>query len=183
MDKAFELIYRQMEGMYAWLTDRLPARQDSLFKTYLWSASLALTLGGALLTRGATGPDAAIWGATALGAATGAMIAVVVCLNGMRGCDRDNIGHPVYTEYLTRLLDKAYTPEEALRFMIEQMTETIHRQAEVQRKRAKQLRATSMLLMTSFILLFIAYCLFINQNRYKKEVTARCQISIQRSRG
>ncbi len=160
MIKAYELIFSQMNTLYGWLTDRLPSRQDGLFRTYLWSASLALTLNLMLLQKSPVWP-VMHWQAFSLLSAILALGVVVCCLNGLRGKDADNVKPPDYPAYLAGLADGTYTEETALQYLVDQMRAVIRRQTAVQSLRAKKLRAISMVLTASFGLLFWAGVLFI----------------------
>ncbi|MGE4545800.1 MAG: hypothetical protein AB7D06_17035 [Pedobacter sp.] len=160
MTKAYELIFKQMENLYVWLTDRLPARQDGLFRTYLWSASLALTLDLMLLQKSPVFP-VMHWQAFAVVSAALALLIVGFCLDSLRGKDADNIKAPDYCAYLDGLADGTYDDETAMRFLVDQTRVVIQRQIAVQSSRAKRLRGISMYLMTSFVLLLIAGALFI----------------------
>lgn len=160
MTKAYELIFKQMETLYVWLTDRLPARQDGLFRTYLWSASLALTLDLMLLQRSPVWPEMH-WQAFTVLSAILAMIVVGLCIDGLRGNDSDNVHAPDYCAYLDRLADGTYDEQTALQYLIKQTRDVIHRQTEVQSLRAKRLRTISQCLAASFAFLLIAGVLFI----------------------
>jgi hypothetical protein len=160
LTKAYELIFKQMETLYVWLTDRLPARQDGLFRTYLWSASLALTLDLMLLQKSPVWP-VMHWQAFAVVSAALALLIVGVCLDSLRGKDADNVKAPDYCAYLDGLADGTYDDETALRFLVDQTRDVIRRQIAVQSSRAKRLRGISMSLMASLGLLLIAGVLFI----------------------
>lgn len=154
------LFFRQLETLNTWLSDRLPARQDALFRTYLWVASLALTLNMVLLQKSPIWP-VQLWQTLAVASSAIALGTICYCLTGLKGSADQDTCNPDWGAYLAGLKNQSWTEEEAFYLACEQMHEFIHHRSKIQTKRAHQLRRTATALMTCFILLFAAGALFL----------------------
>jgi len=132
---------------YYWLAHHLPARQDGLFRTYLWLASLAISLNLMLIRYTLPGklyfPSLCIMLSLAF-----AFLSLMICLGAMRG--RRDVEHPDLKAY-SDMWDK-HQPL-AARYLTEQFWEVSLPIKEEQGKRGRKLRTTTRLLSISFFFL------------------------------
>lgn len=155
MEKHHEQIYRQIENYYQWLTDRLPSRQDALFKTYLWSASLAMGLNLALL-KGHKLLPFDLWTLACLVSLALAFLVLIYCIDSLRGKTSEDTQHPDYMAYLGYLENPDYDKDETMKTLASQFMDFVHHQRAIQSQRAIKLRISSICLVLSFTALAIA---------------------------
>ncbi|MBN2429289.1 MAG: hypothetical protein JXK94_13215 [Deltaproteobacteria bacterium] len=155
MDKYFETILRQTEQYYGFLTDRLLTRQDNLFKTYLWSASLALTINLAMLKDRFSLPLDA-WEFFSLISLALAFLAVLGCLYSLRGRDNETVLYPDLSAYLGYLDNPDFDKDKTMRTLIGQWFDNINQERAKQSLRAQKLRSISKVLSFSFAALALA---------------------------
>ena len=146
------------EHHYYYRHDRMLAVQNDLFKTYLWSASLAITLDG-LLMQHLPGPPLSVSRGISLASALIALAVIVVCLDGLRGRAKRN--YPVFPAYLAQL--KQYDRPKVMEQLIGDFWDCSMTEQAAQEKRTTKLRVSSIALIFSFILLALAVICFIPQ--------------------
>ena len=149
MDKERDQFIGLMKEFYYFLSDKLPARQDNLFRTYLWVASLCVTLNLLLWqhkfhTHTASGP--CLLSATSLALA---FICFLSCLQAMIG--KQDLDHPDMLVYLKEIQD--YDEHKVALKLGEHFWEIILREKELKSSRGRRLRSTAQGLILSFVLL------------------------------
>lgn len=154
MEKAQEQLIRMMENCHMYVMDKVPVRQDGLFKTYLWSASLALALNFALLKGHPFFWPLPIWKWAAMVSLTLAFLVLAFCLDSLRGRPNQKMEFPDYWGYLEDL--KEYQPGLTMETMTKDLKEQVIRQSKEQTIRAKKLRTSSLILVLSFAALAVA---------------------------
>lgn len=151
MIKSKEVLVKLAADHYHWLVHSMPLRQDNLFKTYLWLASLALTIAVVFFRYAPPTPFSAT--ACMLYLATLAALAVIVfCLFHMRG--KFSFEYPDLKEYSNKATE---TDEDAyMSFLIEQYWDLSRPGKEQMVQRARALRATTWVLISCFLFLALA---------------------------
>ncbi|GEM_PF-6001249 len=154
MEKAQEQLYRMMENRYFYAVDKVLCRQDSLFKTYLWSASLSLALNFSLLKDHPFFWPLPFWKYVSLSSLALAFFVLAYCLDSLRGKSDQRIEFPNYRVYLDYL--GKHGVDTTMKMVADDFEEHFTLQAEEQTKRAKRLRASSKFLVLSFAALAVA---------------------------
>lgn len=153
MEKHHEHLFKTIENHYYFLADRVPVRQDALFKTYLWSASLALALNLSLLPKLLAG---SLWFGLSVCSVMVAFVVLMFALNAMRGKATENLKTPDFRAYLSYLDSPEYNTPLIARTLANDMTDCFNHQREIQNLRGLRLRAMSRLLLLAFALLLLA---------------------------
>ncbi len=151
MSSPKETLVKIAADYYLWIHHHGPVRQDNLFRTYLWMASLILALAGSLL-KSAT-PDPISYPSFFLGySILFSGITVVYCLHHMRG--KIQVSYPRLDKYAQRI--DGTDDEKELNWMIEQYWEATRPGKEQMAQRTRSLRVTTWLLSFSFVMLAAA---------------------------
>lgn len=153
MEKHHEQIFKMVETHYYFLADRVPVRQDSLFKTYLWLASLVLALNLSLLPKLAT---ASCWAISSYSSVLLAFCVILLALNAMRGKAADNLKTPDFGTYLSYLDNPDYDTPYLVRMIADDLTIGLNHQREIQSSRGLRLRTMSWILLLAFAFLALA---------------------------
>ena len=151
------------EREYYYRHDRMLVMQNDLFKTYLWSASLALTLDGLLLQH-LPGPLLSISRGIAAFSGFVALGVIILCLDGLRG--RGARQFPTLPGYLEQL--KQFNRPMVMEQMIGDFWDNSRAELTRQEQRTVKLRASSRALIFSFILLAMSVAFFIPQTLHVK---------------
>ena len=142
-----DILLKISADYYHWLVQSLPARQDGLFRTYLWLASLCISL-NLMLIRYALPQQLYFCSFCILVSLAISFFSLMICLSAMRG--RRDISHPDLRAY-SDMWDNH--PRTASRYMTEQFWEITRPIKLEQGTRGRKLRATTWLLSISFFFL------------------------------
>jgi hypothetical protein len=154
MEKEIEVSLKAMSDYYYFLVDRLPSRQDGLFRTYLWLASLAVTLNLLLfqhVIRTIESPP----GVLAVTSIVLAGLLLFICLYAMRG--KEPLSHPDM-QVVLKWLDEC-NEQSVMRRYADSLWESVTRETKANSSRGLILRATSYGLILSFGFLGAAACI------------------------
>ncbi len=154
MEKAQEQLYRMIENHFYYVVEKLPLRQDGLFKTYLWSASLILALNFSLLKDHPFFWPLPFWKCSALISIACAFVVLAFCIDSLRGRSDQQMEFPDYQCYLDDM--NTYDPASVMVTVANDLKKKIIRQSKEQTKRAEKLRTSSKGLILSFAFLAIA---------------------------
>ncbi|OPY07564.1 MAG: hypothetical protein A4E68_01733 [Syntrophaceae bacterium PtaB.Bin095] len=156
MEKEQEQLIRMMENYYFYAIDKVLSRQDGLFKTYLWSASLAMALALAALKEQPFHWPPPLWVWLSMASLVSAFVVLVFCIDSLRGRPGQIVNFPDYWGYLDFLYEPRYDKNQTMKVMASDLKDQVSLQAEEQRTRALKLRASSKVLVLSFALLALA---------------------------
>ena len=150
-------ILSHMYNQFYFVAERISNKQDNNFRTYLWVASLILSLNAVILKEYISFPYFAHLNVLSI-----VMSAIVVCfcLFSMRG--RITTKMPNLNEYYNRLkkYDKLMTFDQ----LEEQLWGSIVRERSERNRGGKALRCISWLLILSFMFLMASmFCLYLQQ--------------------
>jgi hypothetical protein len=154
MEKDQEQLFRMMENYYLYVVDKVPVRQDGLFKTYLWSASLALALNFSLLQNHTFFWPLPFWKWASIVSLAAAFFVLAFCLDAIRGRPDQQVKFPDYWGYLAYLDE--YEPGPTMKTLANDLKKQVINQSAEQTKRAIKLRASSKVLILSFAALAVA---------------------------
>ena len=164
MTKSKETLAKLAADYYFWIYQQVPLRQDNLFKTYLWLASLALSL-AVLLLKEAPPPLSLASLPLYLSIAVAALV-IVFCLANMRGLV--DFGFPNLKTYAEKM--QPDTEDQYLTFLATDYWELTQPGKALMGRRARSLRATTWALTLCFLTLALAGMLAINSVPPNKEV-------------
>ena len=165
MTKSKETLAKLAADYYFWIYQQVPLRQDNLFKTYLWLASLVLSLAVFLLKEMPPQPLTPAALPLYLSMAVAALV-IVFCLANMRGLA--DIGFPNLKTYAEKM--QPDTEDQYLTYLTEDYWELTRPGKALMGRRARSLRATTWALTLCFLTLALAGILAINSVPPNKEV-------------
>lgn len=144
-----ETLVKLAADYYMWVHHHGPIRQDNLFRTYLWLATLVLAVAGALFDHAnPVALSSPLFFLLLVTSAT-ASLSVLYCLHHMRG--RGDVGHPRLDEYCKLL--NGEDDETRLSWMIEQYWDATRPGKAENMRRTRSLRLTTWLVSISFAFL------------------------------
>lgn len=165
MANSKETLAKLAADYYFWIYQQVPLRQDNLFKTYLWLASLALSL-AVFLFKEAPPPPLTLAALPLYLSMAVAALVIVYCLAHMRGLA--DFGFPNLKTYAEKVQPE--TEDQYLTFLVQDYWDLTQPGKALMVRRARSLRATTWALTLCFLTLAVAGLLAINSEPPNKEV-------------